>query len=292
MARTKGGMLTKPEVRKAVCRHPIEWDKNQFSKLKEKALGKPVKERLVNEASAIDLWNGGLDRIFSNSPYFYHPIYFINHLEKAGLLEFNPYEGKKYKDVYGYDGNAPGIDMDAVITGNPGFAPIYVKTTHAKSPNINGYACVTGFFNEEYTNKSGGKYYHEGVDFRGNNTAIKSFIYGKVVACRNQGNKHYGVSILVQGDRKEDGKNMFYLLGHMTSHIVNKGDSVYPGKIVGYVGNTGISSASHLHLSVYKTEVTKGEKLFTDTYITKYKVGNEWKSDIVNPFDHKIERRF
>ena len=56
-------MLTKPEVRKAVCRHPIKWDKNQFSNVKENALGKPAKKRLENEASAIDLWNGGLEGV-------------------------------------------------------------------------------------------------------------------------------------------------------------------------------------------------------------------------------------
>ena len=62
------GELTKPEIRKIVCRHPIEWDKNQFSNLDEKSIGSISKERLVNEATAIDLWNGGLDKIFPKKP--------------------------------------------------------------------------------------------------------------------------------------------------------------------------------------------------------------------------------
>ena len=284
------GMLTKAEVRKAVCGHPIEWDKNQFSKLKEKNLGKSAKKRLENEAAAIDLWNGGLEKIFSDSPYFYHPIYFISHLEKAKLFEFNPYAGMKYSDIYNDDsmpiiaGNNITESGDYIVVDNPGFAPVWAER-NVRNPNVNGYACVTGFFNEEYTNTSKKKYYHEGVDFRGDKTAIESFIYGKVVMCKNQGNKHYGVSILVKGDKKEDGKNMFYLLGHMTSHVVNKGDSVYPGKIVGYVGNTGNSLGAHLHLTVYKTEKDNSEELWKDgNYIIR-------NFGVVNPFDHSEKRK-
>ena len=89
----------------------------------------------------------------------------------------------------------------------------------------------------------------------------------------------------MKGDKKEDGKNMFYLLGHMTSHVVNKGDSVYPGKIVGYVGNTGNSLGAHLHLTVYKTEKDNSEELWKDeNYIIR-------NFGVVNPFDHSEKRK-
>ena len=67
------------------------------------------------------------------------------------------------------------------------------------------------------------------------------------------------------------------------------------GYDVGARDNSTVMAAgkgAHLHVSVYKTGKSKGEDLFTDTYITKYKVNDKWKSDMVNPFDHKIERRF
>ena len=129
------------------------------------------------------------------------------------------------------------------------------------------------------------------------------------MTAKDQGDSHYGLSLLIKGNRQEDGKNLFYLIAHLSRYEtgIDEGSTVSPGQIVGYVGNTGncytdghevtsderlAGKGAHLHLSVYKTEVTKGEKLFTNTYITKYKVNDKWKSDMVNPFDHKIERRF
>ena len=73
------------------------------------------------------------------------------------------------------------------------------------------------------------------------------------------------------------------------------GSTVTTCNDVGARDNSTVMAAgkgAHLHVSVYKTGKTKGEDLFTDTYITKYKVNDKWKSDMVNPFDHKIERRF
>ena len=78
---------------------------------------------------------------------------------------------------------------------------------------------------------------------------------------------------------------MFYLLGHMTSHIVEEEERVYPGKIVGYVGDTGNSSGAHLHLTVYKTAKSKSVEIFKNG---NYEIH---EGDVVNPFNHSIDRR-
>ncbi|MDE6068055.1 MAG: M23 family metallopeptidase [Treponemataceae bacterium] len=282
------GMLTKAEVRKAVCGHPIEWDKNQFSKLKEKNLGKSAKKRLENEAAAIDLWNGGLEKIFSDSPYFYHPIYFISHLEKAKLFEFNPYAGMKYKDVYGYEGDASGINMDAVITGNPGFAPVWTERS-GRNPNINGYACITGFFNEDYSEIHKEKYkyyYHEGIDFRGSRgTEVVSLVYGKII--------EFGKSRSMQGTvlmQAKNDVNLYYLAVHLdensfSDYALAKGKEIKPGDKIAKIGI--YPTGDHLHVSVIKLENGESSKnaCYLENGICRFPT---WScpEKMKNPFDY------
>ena len=287
------GELTKPEIRKIVCRHPIEWDKNQFSNLDEKSIGSISKERLVNEATAIDLWNGGLDKIFPKKPYFYHPIYFINHMERAGVFEFNPYKGLSYKDlckkgakineVYNRDNPAGNkstnkctLPTDWTVVDNPGFTtkPSNIENKFTEG-NATGYGKVTGLFNEDYlpvTRFTKNKieypysvyrnyYYHFGVDFSGKKgDPIIALIYGKVVAkCWISSN---GRCLLIQGKTS----NHLYMLCHLSSYgdKIQVGTEVYPGMVVAKVGTSGGASGSysettfkdsaHLHLSIIQSK--------------------------------------
>lgn len=45
-----------------------------------------------------------------------------------------------------------------------------------------------------------------------------------------------------------DGYRSVYM--HMTNYIVNAGDYVAPGQLIGYVGNTGLSKGDHLHFGI------------------------------------------
>lgn len=155
-----------------------------------------------------------------------------------------------------------------------------------------------------------GSYYHEGVDFEGSvGTPIHSFICGKVVMMKNQKNKHYGLSVLIQKNEKEDGKNVYYLLGHLSEYAsdLKIGSIVYPGKVIGTVGNSGncytddhkITSeeraegkGSHLHLSFYKTEKPISKLFVNDNFITYYMENEIFKSDLFNPFSHNEGRNF
>ena len=42
------------------------------------------------------------------------------------------------------------------------------------------------------------------------------------------------------------------LYGHVNAFSVKKGDKVSQGDIIAFVGNTGMSTGPHLHLSIYK----------------------------------------
>ena len=51
--------------------------------------------------------------------------------------------------------------------------------------------------------------------------------------------------------RISHGNGFLTLYGHMTRYTVSAGQHVERGEVIGYVGNTGWSTAPHLHLTVY-----------------------------------------
>ena len=262
------------------------WRKTAFQAC-HPVLSRAQARNLRKAAADIDIWRGGLERVFGRNEFnFYHPLYFLHYLDKAGFLEFNPYEGKLYKELYKssstlnqvYDNNSTAqnradrkIDLPDTwkVINNPGFAPYF-----GKGKGINGYGRVTGLFNEDYMDVldrykiEREYYYHFGVDFEGTgkaNNEIHSFIYGRIIAkCWVSTN---GRCLLVQSHAN----NNLYMLCHLSkySENLNEGDSIFPGQCVAYVGKSGVKDSIysneafayyHLHVSVIKYSETVMDK--------------------------------
>ena len=165
------------EYRKCVCQHPIEWDASVIEKLYDakqdkRTDGKTIRtehiDYLKSVAKVTDIWKDGLSKIFkTNSLFFANPVYFISHLEKCGVFEFNPYADNTD------DLPTTVLPVETCeVRSNPGFAP------YTEQEKYHGYAPITGHFNEWY-----GSYYHEGTDFAGEcgKTPVKALVAGKVV---------------------------------------------------------------------------------------------------------------
>ena len=192
------------------------------------------------------------------------------------MFGFNPYEGKTYKEIFKLEtvnnivGNNITENGESKVVSNPGFASVYDSSFSGRNPNINGYACVTGFFNADYLDvkRGSGKTYreenftcftHEGVDFRGKEgTEIKSFIYGTVLAYGTFGN--YGRTIFIRNSESTG----IYLLAHLQGYnrpVLDKG-IITPGTLVGYVGTSGPEKDgtidgkydAHLHITFYQIQ--------------------------------------
>lgn len=243
------------EYRKCICKHPIEWDSDVIEKLtnekqNKKTDQKSVKSEYINYlkevAKITDIWKDGFSKIFDqNSLYFAHPLYFINHLERCGVFEINPYKDLTYKGVK--------------VKDNPGFAP-YLGGNNG----INGYSSMTWEFNGT-TEANGGNIYHAGLDFaidfhKCGIIPIHSLIQGKVIAAIDYGDDNFGNCIVVQSGL--DSK-FYYIIAHMTrdKQSLKDGDDVYPGKIVGYVGNTGKQFTSWYKTSDGKDEQRKTQEI-------------------------------
>lgn len=93
-------------------------------------------------------------------------------------------------------------------------------------------------------------YPHRGVDF---GVVIGTPVYapcaGKVVQFTNSFTQWNGEMVRSFGNGVciEMGGGWWTLLAHLSQVVVNIGDTVKAGQIVGYSGNTGVSTGPHLH---------------------------------------------
>lgn len=93
---------------------------------------------------------------------------------------------------------------------------------------------------------TGAKSFHTGIDLAApTGTPIKATLDGKVVETGS--NRIFGNYVIISHDR---GYQSLY--GHMHTISAKRGQYVNQGTVIGTVGNTGYSTGSHLHLSIYK----------------------------------------
>jgi murein DD-endopeptidase MepM/ murein hydrolase activator NlpD len=100
------------------------------------------------------------------------------------------------------------------------------------------------------------RHFHNGIDIAGPpGTKIKAAMDGKVL---KTGYSHiYGKYVIV---RHDNGFQTFY--GHLRKIMVEKGTTVLQGNKLGEMGNTGYSTGSHLHFSIYKNGETVDPLLY------------------------------
>ncbi len=100
-----------------------------------------------------------------------------------------------------------------------------------------------GYRNDPFT---GIRTFHTGIDLAApTGTAVRSTLDGRVSTTGYS--PVYGNYIIISHD---DGYQSLY--GHLSSIGVRRGSYVTQSAIIGRVGNTGYSTGSHLHFSVYK----------------------------------------
>ncbi len=88
---------------------------------------------------------------------------------------------------------------------------------------------------------------HNGVDFTAP-TGTPIYAPGNGVVTKAERNRH-GYGLMVQIDH---GYGYETLYAHMSEFEVRRGQKVSRGEVIGYVGNTGVSTAPHLHYEVLR----------------------------------------
>lgn len=93
--------------------------------------------------------------------------------------------------------------------------------------------------------------FHSGIDLAAKkNTPIIAVSSGTVRISTDmlENRKNYGTIIIIDHD---DGQHSVYY-SHLNSRVVEKGQHVEAGQLIGYVGETGKATGPHLHLEVRK----------------------------------------
>lgn len=84
---------------------------------------------------------------------------------------------------------------------------------------------------------------HEGIDFRAAiGTPLFAPIDGKVRVVNSKGG--YGLHVIITNDR------LRVVLAHLSKSSVKDNQAIGMGEPIGFTGNTGNSTAPHLHMSV------------------------------------------
>ena len=91
---------------------------------------------------------------------------------------------------------------------------------------------------------------HYGMDFTApTGTPIYATGDGKVTEVSGSSRSRVGFGMMIKIDHGFDYETVY---GHLSAFNVKRGQNVKRGDIIGYVGNTGVSTAPHLHYEVHK----------------------------------------
>ena len=106
------------------------------------------------------------------------------------------------------------------------------------------YRYMSSPFGMRQSPTTGASSYHQGVDLAApQGTPIYASRAGVVTTATYSSSAGYYVTI-----NHGDGFSSIYM--HMTNYVVGAGSAVSAGQLIGYVGNTGITTGYHLHFGI------------------------------------------
>lgn len=86
---------------------------------------------------------------------------------------------------------------------------------------------------------------HTGVDFQMNTGEPLRAIKSGIAHVKDYGDSNAGKTVIIESN---DGHN--YIFGHLSKFNVQEGQLIKQGDLIGFSGNSGFSTGSHLHFGV------------------------------------------
>lgn len=196
--------------------------------------------RLVFGIDPIDssMWNagvGGHDLAYNVTPYKNSFKTLKSSISKASELKVKLEVQKASLDSLLFLAN----DRESYFNAIPSIKPVQAGHNDKKIPYLSGYGMR---IHPVYKIPR----MHTGIDFGAPvGTTIRATGDGKVIAV-NMSRTGYGKHVII-----DHGYNFKTLYAHMYDFDVKEGDFVKKGQKIGTVGNSGTSTAPHLHYEVH-----------------------------------------
>lgn len=243
-----------------------------FDSPKEKGLKRQISEMNLN----IELFNKQLDNIESvlsdmqqRDDNIYRTIFEAEPLNysvrEAGFGGSNRYKNlEKLEDAKMVVQTARRLDIITrkVVIQSKSYDDL-VKMAVSKEKMLAAIPAIQPIANKDLKRTASGwgyrihpiykiRKFHYGIDFTAP-TGTEIYVTGDGVVEKTESSKRgYGNSIIVN-----HGFGIKTVYGHMNGFSVKQGQKVKRGDVIGFVGNTGLSTAPHLHYEVLRS----GEKV-------------------------------
>lgn len=185
----------------------------------------------------------------------YYDVWYRVHSANLGWLDWTKNGEKAGTSSLGYSAQAIQVMVCIKDTFIPGSTKTpYVDHIEVKQEvkdesyiwPVPSSKRITSYFGYRTQPTAGASTYHQGIDIGASEGAkIIACKSGTVTACAYTSTRGYYVEIT-----HGDGMKTIYM--HMSKQAVSKGQKVSQGQTIGYVGQTGIATGPHLHLSVVK----------------------------------------
>ena len=238
-----------------------------FDSPKEKMLNREIKqlstqyELIQNKLTQVELV---LDDLQQRDDNIYRVIFEADPIPKS--IRKAGYGGvNRYKDLTGYNNSdliistANKIDQitKQLYIQSKSFDDI-IELAKNKKDMLAAIPAIQPVSNKDLSRMASGYGYrihpiyktrklHTGMDFSAKTgTPIYATGNGKIEKVKKS-RRGYGNYVIIN-----HGYGYKTLYAHMSKYIVRKGQKVKRGDVIGYVGNTGMSMAPHLHYEVHK----------------------------------------
>lgn len=143
--------------------------------------------------------------------------------------------------------------MDKILINSPN-----LRNFPVLFPIKPGESKISSTFGTRVAPKKNASTNHKGIDYASpKGTPVYAPADG-VVILTAKNVKGYGTMIKM---KHKFGFETIY--GHLSNYIVNTGDTIKMGKVIGYVGNTGVSTGPHLHYEIIKNGININPIAFT-----------------------------
>ena len=205
-------------------------------------------KQLKEENKAMKFISAKIDGIEQMSRYLQRLAAATNVDSKKGLLAFSKSSGGN-EAVYAKDNMDELLDnmrnSSAVVAGTAASRQETAEQYIASVPNIQ--PVVDGWITRRFSMVgSDTSAVHTGIDYAATlGTLIRATAPGIVENISND--KYFGLILVIR-----HGLGFSTKYGHCSQILVSKGDHVERGQTIALVGNTGRSSAPHLHYEVLK----------------------------------------